>query len=50
MRRAEGCYVLFDCPGQVELFTLHGSLKAVIAAITDRWHYRCAAAPLPACS
>ena len=41
---AEGCYILFDCPGQVELFTLHGSLKNVVSTIMDKWHYRC-----PAC-
>lgn len=44
LNAAEGCYILFDCPGQVELFTLHGSLKSVVCAITDKWHYRC-----PAC-
>ena len=33
-------YILFDCPGQVELFTLHDNLKGIITALTDRWHYR----------
>ena len=41
---AEGFYIIFDCPGQVELFTMHSSLKNVVKTITDRWHYRCAAA------
>ena len=43
---AEGCYLVFDCPGQVELFTLSASFKAVLAALTDRWHYRLAAVQL----
>lgn len=28
-----GCYLLFDCPGQVELFTQAPSLKAVVDAL-----------------
>lgn len=43
---AEGCYLVFDCPGQVELFTLSASFKAVVAALTERWHYRLAAVQL----
>ena len=40
---AEGCYFLFDCPGQVELFTLHSSLRRVLDTLTSAWHYRLAA-------
>ena len=39
---AEGCYLLFDCPGQVELFTLHDSLLAILAVMDKQWHLRCA--------
>lgn len=37
-----GTYILFDCPGQVELFNLHDSLRSVIAWLTDKLHIRCA--------
>ncbi|KAK9844007.1 hypothetical protein WJX81_001766 [Elliptochloris bilobata] len=43
---AEGYYILFDCPGQVELFTLHSSLKNVVTTLTDCWHYRLVAVSL----
>ena len=33
-------YILFDCPGQVELFTLHDNLRGIITGLTDRLHYR----------
>ena len=36
----EVTYVLFDLPGQVELFTLHQSLKHITSVLTDKWHYR----------
>eukprot|EP00891_Asterochloris_glomerata_P002985 jgi/Astpho2/2985/e_gw1.00051.152.1_t len=39
-------YILFDCPGQVELFTLHDNLKGIITTLTDKWHYRLAAVHL----
>lgn len=32
-------YVLFDCPGQVELFTHHGSLRRIFARI-EKMGYR----------
>ncbi len=46
---AEGCYLIFDCPGQVELFTLHDALLKILKVMTDDWHLRwgqlpCAAA------
>lgn len=33
-------YVLFDCPGQVELFTHHDSLRQIVAALVKRAGYR----------
>lgn len=32
-------YVLFDCPGQVELFTHHGSLRGIFARV-EKLGYR----------
>ena len=32
--------MLFDCPGQVELFTLHDSLLAILAVMNKQWHFR----------
>ena len=29
-----------DCPGQVELFTLHDSLLSIVQTMTDKWHVR----------
>mmetsp|Transcript_15861 Transcript_15861/g.47739 ORF Transcript_15861/g.47739 Transcript_15861/m.47739 type:complete len:320 (-) Transcript_15861:325-1284(-) len=43
---AEGRYLLIDCPGQVELFTLHGALPRVLKVLTDSWHLRLAAVHL----
>ena len=40
--RTEGYYFLLDCPGQVELFTLHDSLLAILVAMDKQWHFRCA--------
>lgn len=37
---AEDCYLLFDCPGQVELFTLHDALNKILRVMTDDWHLR----------
>ncbi len=37
---AEGCYFLMDCPGQVELFTLHDSLLNLVQTMTNKWHVR----------
>ena len=33
-------YVLFDCPGQVELFTHHASLRLVFARLEKKMGYR----------
>jgi hypothetical protein len=38
-------YVLFDCPGQVELYTHHESIRKVISEFT-RWNYQLAAIQL----
>lgn len=37
---AEDCYLLFDCPGQVELFMLHDALNKILKVMTDDWHLR----------
>ena len=42
----DGVYVLFDCPGQVELFTHHTSLKGVLQRLAKRFDYRLAAVHL----
>ncbi|KAL6764987.1 GPN-loop GTPase [Haematococcus lacustris] len=42
----EGAYVLFDLPGQVELFMMHDSLRVILTTITNTWHYRLAVAHL----
>jgi hypothetical protein len=42
----EGCYLIFDCPGQVELFTLYDALPKILKVMTDEWHLRLAAVHL----
>lgn len=42
----DGCYLLFDLPGQVELFTLHGSLRRILDMLTRKWGYRLACVQL----
>eukprot|EP00250_Pteridium_aquilinum_P015602 c22668_g1_i1 orf=148-1059(+) len=39
-------YILFDFPGQVELFTLHSNAKNIISEMTTKWDYRLAAVHL----
>tara|TARA_B110000444_G_scaffold250921_1_gene278048 strand:+ start:249 stop:1322 length:1074 start_codon:yes stop_codon:yes gene_type:complete len=34
------CFLIFDLPGQVELFNLHESLKNIIGVMQNEWHYR----------
>lgn len=41
-----GRYLLFDCPGQVELFTLHRGITKILKALTDKHHLRLAAVHL----
>lgn len=43
---AQGHYFLFDCPGQVELFTLHSGMKRVITTLSETWNYRLAVVQL----
>lgn len=31
---------MFDLPGQVELFTMHGSLQRILTTLTGQWSYR----------
>lgn len=38
-------YVLFDCPGQVELFTHHGSLRNVFLRIQKMGYRVCLPSP-----
>lgn len=38
-------YVLFDLPGQVEIFTLHDNLRHIVDIITSKWDYRCVTLP-----
>lgn len=33
-------YLLFDLPGQVELFTLHAHVKNVIDTMVSKWNFR----------
>eukprot|EP01024_Parvocaulis_polyphysoides_P061225 TRINITY_DN6765_c0_g1_i1.p1 TRINITY_DN6765_c0_g1~~TRINITY_DN6765_c0_g1_i1.p1 ORF type:complete len:318 (-),score=31.57 TRINITY_DN6765_c0_g1_i1:260-1159(-) len=39
----EGNYLLFDCPGQVELITLHKGFHDMIEVLTREWDLRLAA-------
>lgn len=39
-------YIIFDCPGQVELFTLHQNMKNIIQEMTAQWDYRLVAVHL----
>lgn len=43
---AANTYILFDLPGQVELFTLHPSFRDIITTLTDKWAYRLVAVHL----
>jgi hypothetical protein len=38
---AEQAYVIFDFPGQAELFSLHDCMRQIIRTLTKDWHYRC---------
>eukprot|EP01116_Phalansterium_solitarium_P016764 TRINITY_DN3968_c1_g2_i2.p1 TRINITY_DN3968_c1_g2~~TRINITY_DN3968_c1_g2_i2.p1 ORF type:complete len:310 (-),score=133.23 TRINITY_DN3968_c1_g2_i2:56-985(-) len=35
---ASGTYVVFDCPGQVELYTHHGAMRNILARLTQPEH------------
>lgn len=42
----EACYVVFDLPGQVELFMMHDNLKRILTTMVDKWNYRLTAVEL----
>ena len=37
---ADDVYLIFDCPGQVELFTVHASMKLIAETLVNTWHVR----------
>lgn len=41
-----GTYIVFDCPGQVELFTMHQGMRRIIDVIQGQWHFRLVAVHL----
>ncbi|NXR83125.1 GPN2 GTPase, partial [Pycnonotus jocosus] len=45
LQALRGHYILFDCPGQVELYTHHSALKNVFAQLA-KWNFRLAAVHL----
>ncbi|KAG4303889.1 hypothetical protein PORY_002706 [Pneumocystis oryctolagi] len=45
LERLENDYILFDCPGQVELFTHHSSLQNLVSKL-EKMNYRLAAVHL----
>jgi GTPase SAR1 family protein len=40
LAKLENDYILFDCPGQVELFTHHESLRNIIVKLQKKLDYR----------
>lgn len=38
----DGCYLLFDCPGQCELFNVHDALRNIVEHLAKK-HIRCVA-------
>ena len=45
LKELKDSYILFDCPGQVELYTHHNSVRNIFAELA-RWNYRLAAVHL----
>lgn len=39
LKHHHDCYFLFDCPGQVELYTHHNSVKNIFAKLS-KWNFR----------
>lgn len=39
LKQHHDCYFLFDCPGQVELYTHHGSVRNIFAQLS-KWNFR----------
>ena len=46
LKRLGEDYVLFDCPGQVEIFTHHGSLRRVVARLEKMGYRVCYCCPM----
>ncbi|KAK2079353.1 hypothetical protein QBZ16_003044 [Prototheca wickerhamii] len=42
----QNCYLVFDCPGQVELFELHQGFKRILASLESKCHIRLVVAQL----
>ncbi|XP_071820033.1 GPN-loop GTPase 2-like [Apostichopus japonicus] len=42
LEKFNDCYILFDCPGQVELYTHHDSVKRILAEL-QKWNFKLAA-------
>ena len=42
----DSAYVLFDCPGQVELYTHHPAMRSILQTLTSGWNLRLAAVHL----
>lgn len=42
LAKLEGHYLLFDCPGQVELYTHHDSMRNIFSRLTADWKHRLA--------
>ena len=42
LERLKDCYVLFDMPGQVELYTHHGAVRTVVQELMRQGHRLCA--------
>ncbi|KAJ8027243.1 GPN-loop GTPase 2 [Holothuria leucospilota] len=40
LEKYKDCYLLFDCPGQVELYTHHDSVKRIFAEMMMKWNYK----------
>ncbi|XP_062322540.1 GPN-loop GTPase 2 [Osmerus eperlanus] len=45
LKQHSDCYFLFDCPGQVELYTHQSSVKNIVAQL-GKWNFRLAAVHL----
>lgn len=45
LAKYEDHYILFDCPGQVELYTHHNSVRNILATLT-KWNYKLVAVHL----
>jgi GPN-loop GTPase len=40
LRPYENHWILFDCPGQIELYTVHPSMKKIFTLMTEEWKWR----------